>query len=172
MLSYEDWGFGTKSSGERAAVLSGRAEGSARSLNSRQRKQPALDLSGRRWGAASAKTRHGFIWVSGMVCPANRARCPLLSAQTAPAVRYTRPRRTVVRSGTSSRARVRVPRCARLPAPPPTSLIKRGLYSGSTLDNDTISLTPLSSARREASPGVQPPTCGGRARVLAGTRTR
>lgn len=93
MLSYEDWGFGTDSARERAAVLSGRAEGSARSLNRRQRKQPDLDLPGRRRGAAGAKTRHGFIWASGMGCPANRTRYPLLSARTGPAVRETRPRR-------------------------------------------------------------------------------
>ena len=46
VLSYEDWGFGADSAGERAAVLSGRAEGSALSLNGRQRKQPTLDLPG------------------------------------------------------------------------------------------------------------------------------
>ena len=168
MLSYEDWGFGTDSARERAAVLSGRAEGSARSLNNRQRKQPDLDLPGSRRGAAGAKTRHGFIWASGMGCPANRTRCPLLSDRTGPAVRETRPRRTVVPSSASRQARVRMPRRGRLPAPPPTSRIKRGLYSGSTLDNDSISLTPLSSARREASPGVQPPTYGGRARPPPG----
>ena len=95
-------------------------------------------------------------------------RCPLLSDRTGPAVRETRPRRTVVPSSASRQARVRIPRRGRLPAPPPTSRIKRGLYSGSTLDNDSISLTPLSSARREASPGVQPPTYGGRARPPPG----
>lgn len=47
VLSHEYWGFGADSAGERAAVLSGRAEGSALSLNGRQRKQPALDLPGR-----------------------------------------------------------------------------------------------------------------------------
>ena len=168
VLSYEDWGFGADSAGERAAVLSGRAEGSALSLNGRQRKQPTLDLPGRGGGAAGAKTWHGFVWASGMGCPAIRPCCPLPSARTGPAVRETRPRRTVLRSSASRRARVRVPRRARLPAPPPTSRIKRGLYSGSTLDNDSIALTTLSSARWEASPGVQPPTCGGRTRPPPG----
>ena len=119
-------------------------------------------------GAAGAKTWHGFVWASGMGCPAIRPCCPLPSARTGPAVRETRPRRTVLQSSASRRARVRVPRRARLPAPPPTSRIKRGLYSGSTLDNDSIALTTLSSARWEASPGVQPPTCGGRTRPPPG----